>query len=65
MMCGEKWLETGDPFVDIQKLKSDLDRLHCERDSFQMQCAAMAEENQRLVDENNSLKVALNEVGDD
>ena len=65
MMCGEQWLEKGDPFVDIQKLKNDLDRLHRERDSFQQQCAAMAEENIRLVEENNALKTALNEVSDD
>lgn len=76
MMCGDKWLETGNPFFDdrppskndllkeITDLKADLDRLHRERDNFQMQCAAMAEENQRLVEENNTLRQALNEVHD-
>lgn len=48
----------------IAQLQSDLDRLHRERDSFQRQCAVMAEENQRLIDENNTLRQALNEVHD-
>jgi len=30
---------------EIERLKEDLDRLHRERDSFQRQCAVMAEEN--------------------
>ena len=30
---------------EIERLKADLDRLHRERDSFQRQCAVMAEEN--------------------
>lgn len=49
----------------IVKFKQDLDRLHRERDNFHQQCSAMAEENQRLVEENNALKIALNEVSDD
>lgn len=31
-----------------ESLKSDLDRLHRERDNFQQQCSVMAEENSRL-----------------
>jgi len=64
MMCGEQWLEKGNPFVDVKQLKQDLDRLHRERDNFQLQCSVMAEENQRLIDENNALRQALNEVHD-
>jgi len=30
---------------EIERVKEDLDRLHRERDSFQRQCAVMAEEN--------------------
>jgi len=30
---------------EIERLRDDLDRLHRERDSFQRQCAVMAEEN--------------------
>ena len=30
---------------EMERLKDDLDRLHRERDSFQRQCAVMAEEN--------------------
>ena len=32
---------------EIERLKEDLERLHRERDSFQRQCAVMAEENQQ------------------
>ena len=54
--------------VDISNenkiLKADLDRLHRERDSFQQQASVLAEEVERLVDENNALKKALSEVND-
>ncbi len=49
----------------IKLLKSDLDRLHRERDNFQMQCAAMAEENYRIKSVLFSLEQALNEVRDE
>jgi len=42
-----------------------LDRLHRERDNFQMQCAAMAEENYRIKSILFSLEQALNEVRDE
>jgi len=32
----------------MERMKSDLDRLHRERDAFQQQCSAMAEENERV-----------------
>jgi FtsZ-binding cell division protein ZapB len=44
-------IQTGSEVVEallkgeIERLKEDLDRLHRERDSFQRQCAVMAEEN--------------------
>ena len=51
-LCGERWLETGSPFMSdkeqIEKLKADLDRLHRERDSFQRQASVLAEEVERL-----------------
>ena len=46
-----KDVQTGSEVVEallkgeIERLKEDLDRLHRERDSFQRQCAVMAEEN--------------------
>ena len=36
---------TGAVLGEMERLKADLDRLHRERDSFQRQCAVMAEEN--------------------
>lgn len=48
-LCGEKWLETGSPFLsETETLKADLDRLHRERDSFQQQARVLAEEVDRL-----------------
>ena len=52
-LCGERWLETGSPFMSdyserINALKNDLDRLHRERDSFQQQSRVLAEEVERL-----------------
>ena len=35
---------TGAVLGEMERLKADLDRLHRERDSFQRQCAVMAEE---------------------
>ena len=46
-LCGERWLETGSPFMtdqeQIQTLKKDLDRKHRECAEFQRQCALQAE----------------------
>jgi hypothetical protein len=36
---------TGAVLGEMERLREDLDRLHRERDSFQRQCAVMAEEN--------------------
>ena len=46
-------------------LKADLDRLHRERDSFQQQARVLAEEVNRLTDENMALMAALSDVHDD
>jgi len=45
-------------------LKADLDRLHRERDSFQQQARVLAEEVNRLTDENMALIAALSEVSE-
>jgi len=47
---------------EITALKNDLDRLHRERDNFQQQCSAMAEENERLHDELKRIKSAINKL---
>ena len=44
---------------EITALKNDLDRLHRERDSFQQQCSAMAEENLRLMQQIENIKTLL------
>ena len=62
-LCGERWLETGSPFMSdlerIDALKKDLDRLHRERDSFQQQARCLADENERLNDELTRIKSAI------
>ncbi len=45
--------------VEIKTLKNDLDRLHRERDNFQQQCSAMAEENLRLMQQIENIKTLL------
>lgn len=86
LMCGEKWLETGNPFVEgdmseskikwykaenlrltkeNEQLMRDVHRIDSARQSAVSQCAAMAEEIERLNDGVKSLKVALSEVHDD
>lgn len=45
-------------------LKNDLDRLHRERDNFQQQARVLAEEVNRLTDENMALMAALSEVSE-
>jgi len=42
-----------------ETLKADLDRLHRERDNFQQQCSAMAEENLRLMQQIENIKILL------
>jgi len=42
-----------------ETLKADLDRLHRERDNFQQQCSAMAEENLRLMQQIENIKTLL------
>ena len=46
-LCGERWLETGSPFMtdqeQIQTLKKDLDRKHRECAERERQCALQAE----------------------
>lgn len=53
-LCGERWLETGSPFMSdlerIDALKKDLDRLHRERDSFQQQARCLAESSDTIRD---------------
>ncbi len=49
---------------EITALKNDLDRLHRERDNFQQQARVLAEEVNRLTDENMSLMAALSEVSE-
>ena len=79
MMCGEKWLETGNPFVEgdmgesqiewykaenerltkrVEQLMKDVHRIDCARQSTASQCAAMAEEVDRM---NNLLFAASQE----
>jgi len=51
-LCGERWLETGSPFMSdserINALKNDLDRLHRECAELQKQLAIMSEEYERI-----------------
>ena len=44
---------------ELTILKNDLDRLHRERDNFQQQCSAMAEENLRLMQQIENIKTLL------
>ena len=59
-LCGERWLETGSPFMSdserINALKNDLDRKHRECAERERQCLVMAEENERLHDELKNIK---------
>ena len=59
-LCGERWLETGSPFMSdneqMQALKKDLDRKHRECAERERQCLVMAEENERLNDELTRIK---------
>lgn len=84
-MCGEQWLETGNPFVEgnmgesqvewlkaendrltkqNQQLISDTHRLDSARQAAVNQSRALAEEVNRLTDENMALMAALSEVGE-
>ena len=67
-LCGERWLETGSPFISdlerIDALKKDLDRKHRECAERERQCMMLAEDNERLQDElkhiKNTIAVFLN-----
>ena len=84
-MCGEQWLETGNPFVEVdmsesqvewlkaenerltkqvQQLMSDTHRLDSARQSAVNQARILAEEVNRLTDENMALMAALSEVSE-
>lgn len=84
-MCGEQWLETGNPFIEVdmsesqvewlkaenqrlskqvESLMSDVHRLDTARQAAVNQSRALAEEVNRLTDENMSLMAALSEVSD-
>jgi len=46
----------------IQQLKTDLDRIHRERENFHIQCSAQAEEIERLNAKNAELQAKLDDV---
>ena len=54
---------TGAVLGEIERLKEDLDRLHRERDSFQRQCAVMAEENQQWEQDSKRLTWMIQNYG--
>ena len=64
-----KDVQTGSEVVEallkgeIERLKEDLDRLHRERDSFQRQCAVMAEENQQWEQDSKRLTWMIQNYG--
>lgn len=64
-LCGERWLETGSPFMSdnerIQSLKRDLDRKHRECAEKERQCLVQAEEIERLESELTKLKVTVSD----
>ena len=86
MMCGEQWLETGNPFLETeemgesqiewlkaendrltkqnQQLISDTHRLDSARQAAVNQARVLAEEVNRLTDENMALMAALSQVGE-
>lgn len=82
-MCGDRWLETGNPFIEVdmseskiewlkaenqrlskqvESLMSDVHRLDTARQVAVNQSRALAEEVNRLTDENMALMAALSEV---
>ena len=85
-MCGEQWLETGNPFVEVenmgesqvewlknenerltkqvQQLMSDTHRIDTARQAAVNQSRVLAEEVNRLTDENMALMAALSEVSE-
>ena len=62
-LCGERWLETGSPFISdlerIDALKKDLDRKHRECAERERQVLMLAEDNERLHDELTRIKSAI------
>jgi hypothetical protein len=86
LMCGDRWLETGNPFVEVdmsesqvewlkaenqrlskqvESLMSDTHRLDSARQAAVNQSRVLAEEVNRLTDENMALMAALSEVSGD
>lgn len=87
LMCGDRWLETGNPFVEgenmsesqiewlkaensrlmkeNEQLMKDVHRIDSARQAAVNQCAAMAEEIERLNEQVKALQAALSEVHDD
>ena len=62
-LCGERWLETGSPFISdlerIDALKKDLDRKHRECAERERQVLMLAEDNERLQDELKHIKAII------
>ena len=62
-LCGERWLETGSPFMSdneqMQALKKDLDRKHRECAERERQVLMLAEDNERLQDELKNIKATI------
>ena len=62
-LCGERWLETGSPFISdlerIDALKKDLDRKHRECAERERQVLMLAEDNERLQDELKNIKATI------
>jgi len=54
---------TGAVLGEMERLREDLDRLHRERDSFQRQCAVMAEENQQWEQDSKRLTWMIQNYG--
>jgi len=65
-LCGERWLETGSPFMSdlerIDALKKDLDRKHRECAERERQVLMLAEDNERLNDDLRRARDALASV---
>jgi len=86
LMCGDRWLKTGNPFIEVdmsesqvewlkaenqrlskqvESLMSDTHRLDSARQAAVNQSRVLAEEVNRLTDENMALMAALSEVSGD
>ena len=86
LMCGDRWLETGNPFIEVdmsesqvewlkaenqrlskqvESLMSDTHRLDSARQAAVNQARVLAEEVNRLTDEDMALMAALSEISGD